>query len=350
MFGGRNRSLCVAVAAAVFFVLLRSGRALADAGVSIQYESEDQLELARRVASELASEGYAADISPSAEPSPCDVNGPKLVTVPRGTKAWIRLAADPSDADTIIAFICYLGAQPFLQQAAPSAPRAEAQELALATAEALNGLRSKLPPLESDPERVSRPPEIPPPPREEPPRPAPPPLELVNSAVLAAAFVWNLPDFPLASGVTGRATLGVVPSVGIAIDAFVPIEGRELASETVTATVRTSWLRVGPRFRGALGDFDLSVAALAGPALTWATAVASLPRIGTTDVATGAIVTLSSFVEYPRRAAVFTCASVSASALLPGVEVNLGDDAPAPRGAWPIEASIGFGARWGAGP
>jgi hypothetical protein len=338
MHGARPRTLCLAL-------LLSTRLARAQSGVSIQYESADQLELARRVASELAIEGYAVDVSTTTDPSPCDPNQSKLVSVPRGTKAWIRLAPDPSNPDTIVASICYLGAQPFLQQASPSAPRAEAQKLALATAEALNGLRSRLPPIESAPERAA-------PPRE-PPRVAPeqaPSGSLtprrVNSIVLGAAFVWNLPDFPAAPGVAGRATLGLTEFLGFTIDTFVPVVGRELASPDVVAKARTAWLRVGPRVHESAGDFELSAAALAGPALTWATAEALAPRIGTTDVTTGAVLTLSGFVEYPRRAAVFACASGSASALLPGVRVNLGDNAAAPRGFWPLEASIGFGARW----
>lgn len=346
MIGACTRSLCVAVAV-LFAALLSTGRARADASVSVRYESEDQLELARRVASELASEGYTVDIGSSAEQSPCDLNGPKLVSVPRGTRAWIRLMSDPSNTDTIIASICYLGAQPFLQQAAATAQRVEGQKLALATAEALNGLRSRLPPLESDPARAPPRKEDPPPARKQEARTTAAPGGLVNSAALGAALVWNLPDFPVAPGVTARATLGLVPSLGIVIDTFVPTTGQELASEAVTATLRTSFIRIGPRFRGAVGDFDLSVAALGGPALTWATAVASPPRVGTTDVTAGALLTLSAFVEYPRRATVFACASAAASALLPGVRVNLGDGAPAPEGSWPLEASIGVGIRWG---
>jgi hypothetical protein len=342
MDGARPRSPRLALGVAL---LLSARLARAQSGVSIQYESDDQLELARRVASELAIDGYAVEVSTTTDPSPCDPNQSKLVSVPRGTKAWIRLAPDPSNPDTIVASICYLGAQPFLQQASPSAPRAEAQKLALATAEALNGLRSRLPPIESGPERVA-PPQAPARSAPEQAPPESPVSRRVNSVVLGAAFVWNLPDFPAAPGVAGRATLGLTESVGFTIDTFVPVSGRELASEDVVAKVRTAWFRVGPRVHGSAGDFELSAAALAGPALTWATADAFAPRIGTTDVTTGAVLTLSGFIEYPRRAPVFACASTSASALLPGVRVELGDSAPAPRGFWPLEASIGFGARW----
>src|SRR5690349_4396414 len=123
MHGGRPRSLCLALG---MTLLLATRLVRAQSGVSIHYESADQLE--------LAIDGYAVEVSTTTDPSPCDPNQSKLVSVPRGTKAWIRLAPDPSNPDTTVASICYLGAQPFLQQASPSAPRAEAQKLALATA------------------------------------------------------------------------------------------------------------------------------------------------------------------------------------------------------------------------
>ena len=124
------------------------------------------------------------------------------------------------------------------------------------------------------------------------------------------------------------------------------LERRELSSSEVRATVRTAWLRVGPRLGGAVGDFEFSAAALAGPAVTWVTAEADLPRVGTADVSTGAILSLAALVEYPRTTPVFASLSASASALLPGAKVDLADGDP-PRGAFPVEASIGFGVRWG---
>lgn len=351
MIGAGNHSLRVAVVATLLLVLSFAGSARAEAAVSISFESEAELELARRIASELTSEGYAANLSATAEASPCDATGTRLVSVPRGTKAWIRVSADPSNPDMVVASICYLGAQPFIQQATPSAPRPEAHELALATAEALNGLRAKLPPIESTPRSTSTTPKaeraIDTSETDRPSLPSPRRKSLANSLVLGGAVVWNLPDLPGVPGVSARATLGLAPSVGIAMDAFVPVTARELESGDVTAKVRTTWVRVGPRFRGEVGDFELSAAALAGPALTWATAVASPPRVGTTDVSPGAVLTLGVTAEYPRRATVFACASAGASVLLPGVEVNLGDPAAAPRGSFPLEASVGLGARWG---
>jgi hypothetical protein len=348
----RSLRVAVAVACAVLAVLTATGRVRAEILVSLQYESKAELEHARRVASELASEGYTVEIGTIPELSPCDPNGPRLITISRDTKAWIRLAADPADADKVVAFICYLGAQPLLQQAAPSAPRGEGDQLALAAAEALNGLRVRLPPIQNEPERAPHP--VAKTPLEDEPRsppvsqPDPVSNSLVsNSLVLGTSLVRNFPDFPATPGIAGRGTLGVVPGLGVVIAVFVPTMSGELASEAMTAKIRTSWVRAGPRLNWTLGEFEISGALLAGPALTWATAVAAPPRAGAADIATGAIVTLGAFLQYPTSNPIFGSASLSASALLPGARVNLGEGSTVPRGYWPVDASIGLGVRWG---
>jgi hypothetical protein len=143
-----------------------------------------------------------------------------------------------------------------------------------------------------------------------------------------------------------RGNLGITAAVALVLDGVLPTSGAELASAQMTATVRTGWFRVGPRLGWPLGDFELSGALLAGAAVTWATAVAVPPRIGTADVAAGALLSLGAAVEYPRRSRVFASASASASALLPGLRLNLGDGA-APYGGWPLEAALALGIRWG---
>ncbi len=345
---GPRRSLLHAAIAGTALSLLWAGGALADVSVSLRYESAAELEHARRVASELASEGYAVDLGDTPEPSPCDPNAPRLASIPRDARAWIRLAPDPADAERVVAFICFLGAQPLLQQAVPSAPRSNGEQLALAAAEALNGLRVRLPPVQNEPRRA------PPAPEPSPPAPLAPdarleplPKRVVNSLVLGPGIVRSFPDFPTTLGLSARGALGIVPSLGLVIEAFVPATSGELASDTVTSELRTTWVRVGPRLGWELGDFELSVAALAGPAFTWATAVAVPPRQGTADVSAGAILTLGAFLQYPAQGALFGSASVSGSALLPAPRVELADDARAPRGYFPLEASLGLGVRWG---
>jgi hypothetical protein len=332
----------VASVAAVLAGVCLTGRAQAEVEVSIRIDSEDPPELAQRLLSELESEGYRVQITADASPLPCEAGGAPPLTVARDAKAWIRLKAGPTGDDTVVASICYLGALPFLQQAAASAPSSAPQTLAVATAEALNGLRSKLPPVVGESSRPVRPDDS----RSGPARPEPA-THVVSGVALGAAVLFELPDFPPAPGVVLRATLGVTSWAALTFDTFVPIRGAELESAEVTASVRTAWFRAGPRIGGGLGDVDLSGALLAGPALTWAEAVARAPRVGTADVSPGAILSLAAFVEYPRRTTLFACAAASASVLLPGSRVGLGASVPAPRGSFPVEASLGLGLRWG---
>jgi len=347
MNGFWKSSLRSSVPAFLLATTLAANAHAADVTVSIQYADELEREVAERLASELSSEGYVVEARAADEPIPCDANGTKLVSIGVGAKAWIRLGEDAS-GETIVATICYLGSLPFLQQASSSAPKSDPRKLALAAVEALNGLRSKVPPPAPEPPRTTgdtRPAE----------RVGKAPVRLSvgsrpeNSVTLGGAAVLNAPQFPLVPGITTGANLGISSSLALFFDALWPVGGAELASPEVTATVRTAWLRMGPRLRWTAGDFDLSGAALAGPALSWATAVAEPPRVGRADVTAGAVLTVKALVEYPRRSSIFALVSASASALLPGVRVELADDASAPLGAWPLEASVGLGARWGGG-
>ncbi len=333
----------VALVTTLLGTLGAAGRARAEVPVSIQYDSEQRVDLARRLRSELESEGYAVEIAAEAGPSPCEPNGAQPI-VSGDTRAWIRISAGPAGGDTAVASICYLGTLPFLQRASTSAPGSDPRQLAVVTAEALNGLRSKVSPAVGDSALPPR--------REVPPSAAIEPVRataVVNSMALGVGFLVNAPDYPASPALVLRANLGLTSSAGLVIDALLPTTGAELASAQVTATVRTAWLRMGPRLDFAAGDFELAGALLAGAAVSWATGVALPPRVGTADVSAGALFSLAAALEYPAHSPVFASVSASASALLPGLRLNLGDGA-APRGSWPLEAAIAVGARWGGEP
>jgi hypothetical protein len=332
----------VAIAVAMLAVTLCAGGAAAETRVSIRYDSEQRVELARRLLSELESEGYAVEIRPGSELSPCEADGTEAVTVAREAHAWINLSVSPANDDTTVASICYLGSLPLLQRATASAPRADPGQLAVATAEALNGLRSKLPPVVREAAAA--------PPAEIPlsaaalPNPS---RSLLNSVAIGPAVLFNAPDHPAVPAVVLHANLGWNDAAALAIDALLPTTGAELASPQVTATLRTAWLRLGPRLAWQSGDFKLAGALLAGPALSWATAVARTPRVGTAAVAAGAVLSLGAVVEYPAQSPVFARVSGSASALVPNLRLKLGDGYTAPRGGWPLDAAIALGVRFG---
>lgn len=319
--------------------------AAAPGSVSIQHDPARHAEAAARLASELGTEGYAVELRVEPEPTPCDPGAALPVSSDAVQKAWIRLTPGPDGDDVVVASICFLGSLPLLLQAAPSAPITEPQRLAVATAEALNGLRSKVPGVAPTPEPPKPAPVAPP--------PAPQPAPAVEregpgaSLALGAALLANAPELPPALGASLDAVLGVSASFGLALSAFVPVAGATVESPAVTAEVRSAWLRLGPRVSVPLGDVELSGALFAGPAVTWATAVARAPRRGAAAVSPGAIAGAGAALEYPRTGVLFARASASASVLVPGVRVELWSGEPRPRGSFPVDGAIGLGARWG---
>src|SRR5512134_239393 len=70
------RITCVA---ALLAGVCLTGRARAEVEVSIQVDSEERLELARRLVSELESEGYRAQITDDVGASPCEEGGTRPV-------------------------------------------------------------------------------------------------------------------------------------------------------------------------------------------------------------------------------------------------------------------------------
>jgi hypothetical protein len=350
MNGFEKGPLCRSLAFAVLLVTTLSGIArAAEVTVSIQYTGESQREVAERLVSELSSEGYVVEANAIEEPMPCDANGAKLVSVGTGARAWIRLGEDPAGGETVVATICYLGALPFLQQASSSAPKSDPRMLALAAVEALNGLRSKVPAHAPEEARRTPPADQPTVPVTKNPSARTEGATPQNSVTFGGAVMLNAPEFPVVPAFVTGANLGITPSAALSIDALVPVGGAELESPSVTASVRTAWLRIGPGLRWAGGDFDISGSLLAGPAVSWATAEARAPLAGTTDVTVGAVVSVKTTIEYPRRTPIFALVGASASALLPGIYVKLDESVSEPLGAFPLEASVGLGARWGGG-
>jgi hypothetical protein len=348
MNGFGKGSLRPSVPAFLLVASLAANAHAADVTVSIQYADEPEREIAERLVSELSSEGYVVESRAADEPTPCDASGAKLVSIGAGAKAWIRLGEDAS-GETVVATICYLGSLPFLQQASSSAPKSDPRKLALAAVEALNGLRSKVPPPAPEPEHGAARDAAPEAPDTKNSAASRDEATLRNAVMVGGAVVLGVPDFPVVPAVTTSANLGITPSTALLVDALWPVGGAELESADVVATVRTAWLRIGPRLGWGTGDFALSGAALAGPALTWATAVAHPPKAGAADVTAGVVISLKALVEYPRRTPIFALASASASALLPAVRVKLDESVSEPLGAFPFEASIGLGVRWGGG-
>lgn len=345
--GARSGSMGVGLSTLACVLSSAIPVAAAPGSVSIQHDPARHAEAAARLASELGTEGYAVELRVEPEPTPCDPGAALPVSSDSVQKAWIRLTPGPDGDDVVVASICFLGSLPLLLKAAPSAPISEPRRLAVAAAEALNGLRSKVPGVAPVAEPPKPAPVAPPPARPVAPPPAVEQERPGASVAFGASLLATVPDLPPALGASLDAVLGVSASFGLALSGFVPVAGATVESPAVTAEVRSAWLRLGPRLSAPLGDVELSGALLVGPAVTWATAVARAPRRGAAAVSPGVIAGVGAALEYPRTGVLFARASASASVLVPGVRVELWSGEPRPRGTFPLGGAIGLGVRWG---
>lgn len=312
--------------------------------VSITYSGVELRPVAERLASELRTDGHAVTIAENEEPSPCE--NPLASSGPSDAAAWVRLTNDPGDGDGMIASICVRSTVALLERVSSRGDRAQPERFALATAEALNGLRAQVPVLSS--------------------REAPSvatssadgaPLTESTSAdamtrsdnqLSLAQTAWlDLADLPPLWGGALAAELAVSDRVHVAFDTFIPISSIELTHEDTLVTLRAAWVRSGLGLRWEAGDARVGASLLGGAAITWARAEASAPRVGAADAKLGALVTLGATLEYPSRSRIFLLAAARASGIFPAVRVAVASDTSKTLGPLLAEGALGVGLRFG---
>lgn len=327
--------------------LIATPRAFAADRVRIAYAEAELQPVAERIASELGTDGYAVELGANDEPSPCDKPlAAGTASDGAAEAAWVRLSLDPNDDGAVVASICVRSTVALLERVASRGERAEPERFALATAEALNGLRAKVPVLSSrrapdaatpTPERASRSEGV----SHDAPGPGSNQLSLTQTALL------DLAELPPLWGGALAAELALNAGVRIAFDTFIPISSVELANQDARVTLRAAWVRTGVSLGWVAADARVGAALLAGPALTWASAEARAPRIGAADAKLGALLTLAATIEYPSRSRVFLLGAARASGLFPAVRVAVASDTSKALGPLLAEASLGVGVRFG---
>jgi hypothetical protein len=313
--------------------------------VRISSEPPETAEYERRLAAELVSEGYTVEVDDLQSPIPCDGDvGERSPELDSGSaQAWVHLKRAAPDLPDVMATICYRSGDAPFQRSLSLRPRPDPRELAVAAAEALNGLHAKVPNA---------------------PEPAFDTFAETGLALAAPAARVRTDDHRVFLGpailrdVTGKASvfavlagayLGIADHrFGILVDALWPVRGTELVGVEASAEPRLAWLRLGLRGTLRLKRWDVSGAVLAGPALIWARATTVRPpKIGAADVGASASFGVHASLAYRTSTPIFLYAATSMSTLLPRIEVDLGAGPPSRLGALVAVASVGLGARWG---
>ncbi|MGC4087676.1 MAG: hypothetical protein QM756_07225 [Polyangiaceae bacterium] len=295
--------------------------------VVLQSGAGDLESLVGRLASELASNGYAVRIEVTDAAPPCEA------TAKDDDVAHVSLVADPAAPASVLATLCFRGAT-----VVTSAPRADPARFAVTTAEALNGLRAgpahvaPAAPLKAAP------------PAAEPVTPAAP-VRASSSLSLAETLVIDPAGFPVLWGSSLDAAVPLGRRVELVFGGFFPISRAELSNSTAELRAGLAFVRVGAALRYSLGGLALNASLVAGPTLSWVTAQANAPYVGGSASTLGALSALGVQLGYPERGPLFALGQCRASLLLPAVRFALPNDAPRTQGPLLFEASLGVGAR-----
>lgn len=328
----RGVLLCLSIAWSAW---ARTAGAQAPA-VVLTLEGEEQRELAERLAWELRSEGFEVELRAPA-PLPCDDPRGSRAAWPGRTQIALRRTANRGDG--VLVVLCHESAAGDLRRASLEGALERPEDLAVSTAEALNGLRARLPP---DTVRAAPAPQMPrasaPEPRAAPPRRG----QLWVGMTLAS----EVTELPAVEGVELGLGLDVVPRLALALETFWPVREAMLDAAGGTASLRLAWARLGPRARLRAGQFDLSAAFMLGPALAWTSGDVAAPRVGVTDVGAAAMLTLRGALEFPSTTPVYAFAAGGYSQLLPRFRIATDRGSAPELGQVLLEGSVGLGLRW----
>jgi hypothetical protein len=253
----------------------------------------------------------------------------------------VTLAPDPNASHVIRAIICYRGVGGAPLQTLAVAPQGELEGFALKIAEALNGLRANatLPATRRTAASTREgPPSVPgePAPHGEDPR--------GSLAILATALSDATSPSPL-FGASVAVDLPATRTTGFSAETYLTLSPLRVENGEVRVAARVAWLRLGMRKRFLLSAVNVDVSAMLGPAVTWATADAVAPRIGSSDLTLGGLLSLGAQLEFPRDSSLFLRAAARASSLLPSVRFQLGSERTEPYGRLFLEGSLGLGVR-----
>lgn len=311
-------------------LLLTCEVARAQLSVVVSQPSPEHDVAAAKLVAELRSEGYFVQWLSYPAQAPCD--DPTHASAAPSSGIWIELISAPQ-AGKVAAIICYRPAPGALDQAKIAAPLDDPERVAIATVEALNGLRSgprRAPAIEH---KVAE--DV-----------APLPPSPWGKAVVGGAVMLD----PTGVGPVFGVEIGLSSSLGgdwsAGLDAYLPVVPAEEVTADRTLRLRAASIRVALRRAWTLNRAQILAMLEAGPTLVWATSEPRAPLIGTTQLAAGAVVGLAAGFVYPSSSPAFVHVRAGIARLFPEVRLQIDANDFRPFGRILLDASLGFGLHW----
>ena len=271
-----------------------------------------------RLWAELRSAGYQVYAADPQSDTSCAATAPVALSLQAyGEAAWTQLSPRADDAELDVR-ICYRDAGGRLAETAIRVSSADVDRSALATVEALNGLRAQ-------PSDACAPCA---------PAPAPPTASLgtaakarpARSALAAGAgLVFDPQGIGPIVGATGSLKAGLSQRLGLTLDVFVPVRAQQLQRADRNLTIDIAWCRFGPTLSWPLWQLTVNASLAVGPALVWADASAVPPLVGSSERTAAAVFSAGGSLELPRDAAWFLRAYYEVGGVLPRIQVTTGE-------------------------
>lgn len=287
--------------------LLTSSPARAELPVTLSQPSPEYGTAATQLVAELRAEGYVVQWLTYVAVSPCSDARPNSAS-----GIWIELGPAAQQSDVTIT-ICYRPVSRTADQTRVVAPLDPPRRLAIATVEALHGLRAgpRPGPTAMRQEIIEMTPSI------------SPPEPLRAAFLLGLAFVTD----PTGAGPVPGVELGLLSPLhrhfAVEVNAFIPAAAAKETGADRTLRLRTAWLRAGVRWTWALASIELFASVGAGAALVWAASEPTPPLLGTTRLAAAALVSAGVGLTYPHDSLFSVFVQAHGSRLFPKIDLRV---------------------------
>ncbi len=296
--------------------------------------SAAEMRVGERLGAELQSAGYqvhAADAVSDAACAPQSAIARSLESY--GESAWVQISGSET-ASQLSVLLCYRDQTGHLSQSLLEIAPSEVDRGALASVEALNGLRAAPPPA---PIATRAPVKI------EPRRARP---ALHNAVTAGATIVFDPLGIGPILGVTGGLASGISRRLSLNLDAFAPVRAHRLVRTDRTLAVDVAWLRAGPSLSWPLWIANVNASLSAGPALLWADSHAQAPLIGSARRSTAFVVSAGGALELPRDTAWFLRAYYEVGTILPRINIATSSTDTEHLGPLLFQLGATLGIRW----
>ncbi len=225
-----------------------------------------------------------------------------------GESAWVQIS-DSEATSQLSVLLCYRNRAGHLSQSLLQIASGDVGRGALASVEALNGLRAEptlTPAAACAPVKVETAPATP---------------SLQNAFMAGAAIVFDPLGIGPIVGVTGGLEAGLTRRLSLHLDAFAPVRARHLERTDRTLEVDVAWLRAGASLGWPLWITDVQASLSAGPALVWAESHAHAPLIGTARRSGAFVISAGGALELPRDSSWFLRGYYQVGTILPRINV-----------------------------